>query len=91
MQEKYEKYKGQGLSIVGVDMREDPTQVKLFTSEKGYGWTFVVDTDGAVTNRYFTEGIPTHLFVDAEGVIRAINIGDLQGNTMEEFLDKIIP
>ncbi len=90
MQEKYEKYRDRGLSIVGIDMREDPAQVKQFTTKQAYKWFFVVDTDGAVTNRYFTEGIPTHLFVDAEGVIQAINVGELTSSTMEVFLGKII-
>ncbi len=90
MQEKYEKYKGKGLAIVGIDMREAPSDVRSFTNQNGYKWTFVVDTDGKVTDRYFTAGIPTHVFIDAAGVIRAISVGDLQGNSMEEFLGKII-
>ncbi|HEX8598639.1 MAG TPA: redoxin domain-containing protein [Chloroflexia bacterium] len=90
MQEVYSGYKAEGLAIVGIDMRENPADVREFVKSKGYHWTFVVDTDGVVTNRYFTAGIPTHVFVDAEGVIQAIHIGELDSGMMEEFLSKIV-
>jgi hypothetical protein len=46
---------------MGVDMQEDPDQVKSYAESNGYDWTLVVDVvdgDGAVTNRFFTSGIP---------------------------------
>jgi len=90
MKEKYEKYIDSGLVIVGVDMREEPAAVSAFTRSNGYDWIFVVDTDGQIANRYFTEGIPTHLFIDAEGVIQAVHVGDLEAGAMEELLRKIL-
>jgi thiol-disulfide isomerase/thioredoxin len=90
MKEKYDKYKAQGLEVVGINMREDPAYVNAFVEGNGYDWLFVVDGDGAVTNRYFASGIPSHIFVDSAGTIQAIHIGDLQASTMEELLGKII-
>lgn len=90
MKLRYNKYKDQGLAIVGIDMQEDPALVKTYTESNGFDWTFVVDQNGAVTNRYFTSGIPQHFFVDASGVIQAIYIGDLQEEMMEELLGKIV-
>jgi hypothetical protein len=90
MKQKYQKYKAEGLEVVGINMREDPTLVNSFVEANGYDWLFVVDRDGAVTNRYFASGIPTHVFVDAAGIIQGIHIGDLQAAAMEELLGKII-
>ncbi len=64
--------------------------MKAYAESNGFDWTFVVDPDGAVTNRYFMSGIPMHIFVDASGIIRPIHIGDLQEATMEELLGKIV-
>ena len=75
---------------MGINMREDPAFVNSFVDDNGYDWLFVVDRDGAVTNRYFASGIPSHIFVDAAGTIQAIHIGDLQASMMEELLGKII-
>lgn len=90
MKQVYDKYKDKGLVIIGIDMQEDPSQIKQFVESNKYDWTFVVDTDGQVTNRYFTAGIPSHVFIDANGVVQAANIGDLQAPAMEELLGKII-
>jgi cytochrome c biogenesis protein CcmG/thiol:disulfide interchange protein DsbE len=90
MKQLYDKYGSQNLVIVGIDMQENPSAVRSFVQSNGYAWTFVVDTDGAVTNRYFMAGIPTHVFVDRNGVIQAIRVGDLQEGDMAELLGKII-
>ncbi|MEO6458563.1 MAG: redoxin domain-containing protein [Chloroflexia bacterium] len=90
IQEKYSKYRDRGLAVIGIDMREDPAEVRAFTSANNFEWTFVVDSDGQVTNRYFMSGIPMHVFIDADGVIQALYVGDLQASSMEQFLSMII-
>jgi thiol-disulfide isomerase/thioredoxin len=90
MKQVYDKYKGKGLVLVGIDLQEDPNQVRDFARINGYDWTFVVDRDGTVTNRYFTAGVPTHLFIDARGVVQAVYVGDLGNSAMERFLGKIM-
>lgn len=88
--QKYARYKDKGLEVVGVDMRENPDTVKKFTHSNGYNWTFVVDADGKVTDSYYVYSIPTHLFIDKNGVIRAIALGSLSPGLMEENIAKII-
>ncbi len=90
MKEEYQKYKGRGLVIVGIDMWEDPAHIREFTKSNSYDWTFVVDPDGSVTNRYFTSGVPTHLFIASSGVIQAIHRGGLKRDAMEELVGKIV-
>lgn len=86
----YARHKDEGLVIIGIDMREDPAQVKAFTGSNGYDWTFVVDTDGKVADRYFVYGIPTHIFIDKEGVIRAVSVGGLTPDAMEQNVSMIV-
>ncbi len=50
----------------------------------------MIDTDGKVTDRYFVYGIPTHLFIDKEGIIKSVFIGGLTPDAMEQNLSKII-
>ncbi len=90
IQEKYTEYRDRGLAVVGIDMREDPAEVRAFTNANSFEWTFVVDSDGQVTNRYFMSGIPMHVFIDADGVIQAVYVGDLQASAMDQFLARII-
>lgn len=90
IKQTYALYKDSGLVIVGIDMREDPGQVKAFTVNNGYDWTFVVDTDGKVTDRYFVYGIPTHIFIDKEGIIKAVSVGGLTRDMMQQNISMIV-
>jgi thiol-disulfide isomerase/thioredoxin len=95
IQRYYERYKGDGLVVIGVDVQESEASVREFVGQGGYEWSFVVDSDGGVTDRFFVDGIPAHFFVDAEGVIRAIQVGGIgseSGGNMkvEECLSRIM-
>lgn len=90
MKQVYAKYESRGLVIVGVDMREKVDEVKQFTATNGYDWTFVIDSDGQVTDRYFVSGIPSHYFIGKDGVINSIRVGEMTAGEMEENVSKII-
>jgi len=91
MQTLYEHYKGRGLVILGVDEREDRAAVEAYVRAGGYGWQFLLDSDGAVGRRYQLTGLPSHIFVDAAGAIRRLDIGGLEPARMAEALATILP
>lgn len=91
MQQALAKHSASSLAIVGIDEREAPATVRDYVKAGGYTWTFLVDPDGAVTNRFAVGGIPEHIFIDAKGIVRDIYIGELQPAQMEEYLTKILP
>jgi len=91
MKKFYAKYRNQGLVIVGVDLAEDPNTVRKFVQENGYDWTFLLDRDSRVAQSYNAGGIPTHAFVDANGVIQGFLTGGLPPDQMEGYLAKILP
>ncbi len=91
MKQRYDKYKDKGLVILGVDDAEDNATAKQFTTLNGYDWTFVLDSDGSVTTgQYFVSGLPTHVFVDKNGVIKAMQVGGISSEMMDASLAKII-
>ena len=91
MKKFYAKYRNQGLVILGVDLAEDPNTVQKFVQENGYDWTFLLDRDSRVAQSYNAGGIPTHAFVDANGVIQGYSTGGLPPDQMEGYLAKILP
>lgn len=95
MQQFYEKYHAQGVAIVGVNVQESDSQVREYVKEGAFTWTFVLDAEGSVTDRYLVGGLPSHFFVDAEGVVQAIHMGGLENMAgrkapVEEYLAKIL-
>lgn len=89
MKQRYDKYRGKGLVLLGVDLREDNATVKQFTQLNSYDWTFVIDS-GDVSDRYFVTGIPTHVFVDKTGVIKSMQVGGISGDMMDQALTQIV-
>ncbi len=90
MKQRYARFKDKGLVIVGVDLAESADTVKQFVTGNGYDWTFVLDTDNAVGQQYFVSGIPTHLFVGKDGIIKAVQTGGIPGQMMDRYLDMIM-
>ncbi len=90
MQTLYNRYKDQGLVILGVNAQEDPARVHTFVSDRQFGWQFLLDPDSLVRRKYVFSGIPSHVFVDRAGVIQNITIGELDAATMAEYLNRIM-
>lgn len=74
--------------ILGIDVRESPGVVRSFTGEHGYRWTFLLDTTGSVARAYRVHDFPTTVFVDAQGVIRAIYRGPLTLSGFQSYFDQ---
>jgi len=97
MQKLYDENKDKGLVILGVDVQEPESDVTPYIKEGGYSWTFVIDKTGKITDNYRVGGLPSHYFVDKEGIIQAIVIGGLKSEMTGELMDvtpylkKIIP
>ena len=74
------------LTILMVDSKESREVVQQFADEFGITHPILLDEDGAVMNLYQVFAIPTVLFIDAEGVIRAKVI---EGVTPELLVEKL--
>lgn len=90
MKKLYAQYRPQDLQIIGMDVQEGPDSVKKYIAEGGYDWTFVIDQDGSVVNRYFVSAIPTHFFIGRDGIIKAIHIGAVGEGNVGKYLDSIV-
>ena len=59
------------LVVLLVDSKETPEAVQMFVDEIGITHPVLLDKDGAVSELYQIIAIPTGLFIDKDGVIRA--------------------
>jgi peroxiredoxin len=89
----YEKYKSQGLVIVGVNLQEPDDMVQKFADDFGVKFPLVIDRDGELSNVWRLggpiKGIPTSYFIDKAGVVRAFFYGPLTEEFLNERLAKI--
>ncbi|MDQ2806103.1 MAG: redoxin domain-containing protein [Chloroflexota bacterium] len=90
MQELYAQYKDQGLEIIGVDDAEPLAPVQKFISSGGYSWPMAMDFNSAVSHQYRVAGLPTHLFVGRDGIIKYIVIGGIERPQMEQAVKALL-
>ena len=92
LQEIYEEYNPAGLVLLGVNVGESKAQVTTFKLENNLTFTFLLDSQRTVDREYAIRGYPTTFFIDRDGIIRAIKIGQfLSKNQIDEGIDLIMP
>lgn len=90
----YLKYRGRGLAVLGVDLREDPAAVEAFSRKEGIPFPVLLDRDGAVGSRWGVTGIPTTYLISADGAVMGRIVGAHDWDTpqmaalMESLLGK---
>ena len=91
----YDRYRDQGLPIVGVNLQEPDDIVLDFAEDFGMTFPIVVDRDGEVADVWRLggpiKGLPTTYFIDSTGVIRAFYYGPMTEEALEERLETILP
>ena len=90
MEQLYQLNKDRGLVILGFDVREDQKTVNDFVTSRGFTWTFLLQPNGETANRYYVSGIPTHVFIGKDGVIKSRISSGLPRPYMEAELQKIL-
>jgi thiol-disulfide isomerase/thioredoxin len=89
MEELYQAYKGQGLVMLGYDVAEPEQTVRDFVTSRGFTWTFLLD-NGVTATRYQTTGIPTHVFINKQGIITHRISSGLPKEYMEEQIKSLL-
>jgi cytochrome c biogenesis protein CcmG/thiol:disulfide interchange protein DsbE len=76
------KHAGDGLAIVGVLMFDSPSPARDFIAQYSATWPTVDDPSGAIRTSYRVAARPQSYFIDRNGVLRSIQVGQL---TAAEF------
>jgi peroxiredoxin len=89
IERRYAANRGHGLIVLGIDQQESRAAVLAFAKPKGITYPLLIDR-GQAAIVYDLAALPTSLFVDAHGVVRAIHVGRLSARQMDEDLAKIL-
>lgn len=89
LQRLHEKYKDQGLVVIGIDPIDDPVKDDMadFLAKRGIDYT-VVFSSRNLPQEYHVTGYPTLFFINAKGKIEKVHEGFSQ--TMEQELEEQI-
>lgn len=86
---EYRRFHRDGLEVLGVDQQEDRARVAGFVKPFGLSFPLAID-QGSLAQTYGVIAIPTSVFIDRSGVVRAVHIGAMNPAQMETDLKKIM-
>jgi len=90
LQQVYEKWKGKGVVIVGVDIGEDPITISGFFASHPATFPVVIDKSRDVTlNTYKIQPIPATFLIDSSGRIRERAVEEMSAETLDQWLVKL--
>jgi peroxiredoxin len=69
----------QDLHVVAVNVSQPLEQVTQFVSYYGYNFEFLLDVWATVASEYYLQEIPTTFFIDRNGIIGDVFVGEFSG------------
>jgi cytochrome c biogenesis protein CcmG/thiol:disulfide interchange protein DsbE len=83
------EYGARGLHVVGVDILESPSKAARFHAEQHLTYPFVVDS-GTLRRQYDINGLPVQVFIDRDGVVQRIALGQMSLADMRSNVERIL-
>jgi cytochrome c biogenesis protein CcmG/thiol:disulfide interchange protein DsbE len=80
-----------GLVMLGVLYKDQPELAQAFLDDFGATWPTIPDAEGTVAADYRVVAPPQTYFIDAEGVLRGIQIGEVRPEDFDTQYAKIAP
>lgn len=84
LEQAHQTYGEQGLAIIGVNLTDDElaqggdqAKIDAFLGQYGVTYPMALDLTGEITDAYRVFPLPTSFFIDQQGNIRYVHIGEL--------------
>lgn len=83
LQKLYDKYKDEGLILLGIDVGESKSKVDKFIKDKNLNFTILLDEKSEVAAKYGINSLPATIAVDENGVVVGGRLGMMTYEQME--------
>ncbi len=84
-----QQYASRGLHVVGVDELESAAQAESFRKQFHLVYPAVVD-GGTLQGQYLVNGLPVHVFIGRDGVIRKMVAGEMAHAEIQKAVQSIL-
>jgi cytochrome c biogenesis protein CcmG/thiol:disulfide interchange protein DsbE len=89
LKSKLVEHAADGLVVVGILMADPPDLARSFIAEQGATWATVDDPGGTIRQAYRVAARPQSYFIDRDGILRSIQIGEVREVDFERQYDLI--
>lgn len=89
----YQAHQTAGLVVLAINLTDQETSVKdvrKFVVEFQMPFPVLLDDRGKMRRRYALRGLPSSVFIGADGVVRAVNRGPVTAEALQQQLAKIL-
>jgi cytochrome c biogenesis protein CcmG, thiol:disulfide interchange protein DsbE len=86
---RYRALRSRSLEVLGIDQEESPQLVEPWIKKFGITFPVVID-EGPAAASYDVFMLPTSVFIDAGGIVRAVHIGQMTPSQMDTDLKRIL-
>jgi cytochrome c biogenesis protein CcmG, thiol:disulfide interchange protein DsbE len=83
------EYRSRGLRVVGIDILESSSKAEQFHAEQHLTYPFVIDS-GTLRRQYNINGLPVQVFIDRDGVVQRIALGQMSLADMRSNVERIL-
>jgi cytochrome c biogenesis protein CcmG/thiol:disulfide interchange protein DsbE len=83
----YDRFKGQ-VTFLGVDEQEPAGRIEPFSRALGIRYAIGID-QGQMEASYRAHSVPTSVFIDRRGIVRALYRGPIPANLLSKYLQLI--
>ena len=90
LQAQWEKWRDQGVVILGINTGEDEMTVRNFTGQMGVDFPVLFDRDNEAVQKYGVVPMPTTFFVDKKGRISSIHQGELNLESLDDQIRQLV-
>jgi len=78
-----------GLAVVGVLMYDGPDDARAFIAHYGATWPTISDPAGTIRTAYRVVGRPQSYFIDRNGILRKISVGQVTDSVFTDLYASI--
>lgn len=91
LRDVYTEFSGRGLALIAISVQETSVDdVRAYVARYGLNYTVAFDVTSAVFHTYQAFGLPTHVFVDRDGIVRDVILGPLTRERAEQEINQLL-
>ncbi len=88
--EAYERYRGEGLEILGIIHDDGPETASSFATSFGATWPLLMDPDDSAWQAYMGAFVPITYFIDRDGIVRSVSYGAPPSGVLDDEIEAIL-
>jgi cytochrome c biogenesis protein CcmG/thiol:disulfide interchange protein DsbE len=89
-QNAYKTHQDKGLVILALNFEEEANIARPYVEELGLTFEILLDHQATVAWQYRVTGLPITIFIDRQGIIQHIQIGQIKEEILAGLLEKIL-